>query len=77
MQYEIVTSKLEEVVYLENDPASRYDGQEGADEFLEKKVNKLIGEGWKPVGGVSMVIIKSEHNLNWSYVLMSQAMIKE
>lgn len=80
MQYEIVTSKFEAAVYLENDPTSHYDGQQGSDEALEVKVNTMIAQGWKPLGGVSMSVIKRDYDAvetRDSWVMFSQAMIKE
>jgi len=41
--------------------------------LLEQKVNHLIQEGWKPIGGVS--IVKPFQNL--PELKVSQAMIKE
>ena len=42
-------------------------------EHLERKVNTLIAQGWKPLGGIS--IIKPYENLY--KISVSQAMIKE
>ena len=42
-------------------------------EKLEKQVNNLIAQGWKPIGGVS--IMKPYENIY--KISVSQAMIKE
>ena len=57
MQYTIVTVEEEYRVF----------------EKLEKEVNKLIREGWKPLGGIS--VMKPYESLY--KICASQAMIKE
>lgn len=73
MQYEIVTSKAGYAYQLESTETYR----EGSDEKLEEKVNTMIAQGWKPLGGVSMaVLMGDESNTDYSVVIFSQAMVK-
>lgn len=71
MQYEILSSKVGWAV------DSEYDERDAADENLETKVNNKISEGWKPLGGVSMILIKANDTSQYSKIMFSQAMIKE
>lgn len=46
-------------------------------DILEKEVNDLIAQGWKPQGGISLAY-KHEHAPNLvSHLLYCQAMVKE
>ena len=67
MQYEILTSRVSAAKYAQHD--------DGVDETLEARVNKMITEGWKPLGGVCMVVVRGDGD--WSSIMYSQALIKE
>jgi len=69
MQYEILVSRVS--FSLEQE------GDRGADETLEKKVNDYISQGWRPQGGVSTIVLRRDDNTKFAVVQHCQAMIKD
>ncbi len=56
---------------------SEYIIVKGADGFgtLEKKIEKLIQDGWQPIGGVS-AILEVDESVKEPFTALYQAMVK-
>lgn len=46
---------------------------EGATDALERAVREAMGEGWQPIGGVALAVVRGDYEATW---VASQAMTR-